>query len=215
MSHFCHFANSSVTHRDRIPPVHLISALFCAQISSKNKRGQRVFSLKESHMGNFRVTLQLQLQVKLCFCCGEIPEAPGRWSRSETPKSPALHKCHCLPLPHAPTILPWLAHVVHYTQAVWLLLPDPWRNVVGYQTEGCLQCSRWTCFRIYQVIPKKKQEEKKLLFLFFSSVLCSELSCIYSHSNNHLPAMVSPIGEVLCVYLRYPFLPCPTVRSHK
>lgn len=97
----------------------------------------------------------------------------------------------------------------------WLLLPDPWRSVVGYQTEGSLQCGRWMCFHIYQVIPKQKWQEIKLLFLFFPSVLSSELSRIYSHTNNQLPAMVSPISEVLRVYLQYPFLPCPMVQSHK
>lgn len=50
-----------------------------------------------------------------------------------------------------------------------LLLPDPWRNVVRYQTEGCLWCSRWMCFRIYQVIPKqkKKQPRNKAFISFF------------------------------------------------
>lgn len=49
----------------------------------------------------------------------------------------------------------------------WLLLPDLCRNVVGYQTEGYLQCSRLMCFHIYQVIPKQKLQETKLFFLFF------------------------------------------------
>lgn len=220
ISHFCPFANSSVTYKDRIPPAYLISGLFCAQISSQNKRRERVFCLEDPQMGNFRVTLQLQLQVKPCFCCGEIPEAPGIWSRPETFKSPALHRCHCLPLAHAPTILPWLVHVVHSTYTVGkdCYCQTHGEMLYGTKLKAVYGVVDECAFVSIKSFPnrKKNNQETKLLFLFFSpSVLSNELSHIYSHTNNQLPAKVSPIGEVLPIYLQYPFLPCPMVRSHK
>lgn len=109
---FCHFADSSVTYRERIPPACLISGLF-----SKNKRGQRVFCLKIPRQGTSGQLYSCKCKLK-SFCCGDIPEAPGDWSTSETSKSPTLHRCHCLALVHAPTILPLLVHVAHYTYAV-------------------------------------------------------------------------------------------------